>query len=351
MDPAVSAALDELRSLVAAVMHASSGSQEQRAAAERRLLAIQKDESRWRLHLQVLYAAESDVVFFLAQGLRQFVWSHWRELSAVDKEFLTRGVVECIRRPAELTVYGRSKLEQILSSICVMSGSLDPVLGLVVEAPQPGVELGASALRTVLEEVLGEDSKVSSDQRKALVATALNVAVPAAALACQICDGVRASGAADSPLLMTAVDLLRVLVGKLPIGPHLNASVLHTLCSLAERAIYIDENTRRYAATTRSSGGPSCRNESYAKSAVAALGVLNELMGEWGRIYICIYLFIYTHIHIYTCSYIYTYAYMHARLSPAKRYVPRSVGGDGVSAGELLLELVATIVGLVQRFR
>jgi hypothetical protein len=284
MDPTVSTALEELRSLVVAVMHVPSGSQEQRAAAERRLLALQKDESRWRLHLQVLYLADSDVVFFIAQGLRQFVWSHWRELSLADKEYLTQGVVECIRRPSDLTIYGRSKLEQILSSVCIMSGTLDPVLGLVVEASQPGVEVGASALRTVLEEVLSEDNKLSADQRKALVAAASSVAVPAATLACQICHGIRASGAPDGPLIMTAIDLLRVLVSKLPIGPHLSASVLQTLCSLAERAIYIDEKTRLYAPTTRGSGGPSCRNEAHSRSAIAALGVLNELMGKEGGV-------------------------------------------------------------------
>lgn len=285
MDPSVTAALQELQGLAVAVMHASSGSQQERAAAERRLMAIQKDETRWRINLQVLYVANSDVVFFIAQGLRQFVWSHWRELSAQDKEYLTQGVVECIRRPTALTLYGRSKLEQILSSICIMSGTLAPVLGLVVEASQPGVEVGASALRTVLEEVLSDDNKLSTEQRKALVAAASSVALPAATLACQICDGVRASGIEDGPLIMIAIDLLRVLVSKLPIGPHLNASVLQSLCALAERAITVDDSARLSASSTRTSGGSSGRNERYSRSAVAALGVLNELMGKSIYIY------------------------------------------------------------------
>ena len=112
---------------------------------------------------------EENVVFFLAQGLNKFVWANWRVLSPHDKEHLTNGITMVLKRRSDIPPFARSKIEQILASICALSGSLAPVLVLVVEASAPGAELGLSALRIALEEMMSNDSKLTPAHKKALV--------------------------------------------------------------------------------------------------------------------------------------------------------------------------------------
>ena len=93
-------------------------------------------------------------------------------------------------------------------------------------------------------------------------------------------------------MIISALDILRVIVAKLPIGPHLGAGVLDVLCALVERTIAIppahtelggsiEEGSSSMPSPTRMmlAGNTSLRYQQYSRSAISAIGVLNELMG------------------------------------------------------------------------
>jgi hypothetical protein len=256
---------------------------------------------------------EENVVFFLAQGLNTFVWANWRLLSTHDKEHLTGGVTAVLKKRSDIPPFARSKVEQILASICALSGSLSPVLNLVVEASAPGAELGLSALRIALEEMLSNDSKLTPTHKKALVSVVnevnhlsfslclfilnardhcVQIALPTTALVCRVCTEIIQSRAADGAMIISALDILRVIVAKLPIGPHLGAGVLDVLCALVERTIAIPPTNKELGGSADDSssapsptrmmlaGNTSLRYQQFSRSAIAAIGVLNELMGK-----------------------------------------------------------------------
>lgn len=74
-----------------------------------------------------------------------------------------------------LSQFVRSKMEQVLAAICAVSASLSPVLSIVVELNQPGFEYGISALRTVFEEVLKDDTRLLPSQKTILFEAASEV--------------------------------------------------------------------------------------------------------------------------------------------------------------------------------
>ena len=166
-----------LRSLVTTICnHSSAGSL--RTAAENKMQEIQRDHSLWKIHLDLLLIADDNVVFFLSQGLAHFVWANYRLLSPDDIAYITATVLSVLRTRRGMPHAARCKVELILASICSLSCSLDPVLLLVVESHDPSVEIGISALRTVFEEVLSDDAKLTQDHKHALVQLVLGVNQP-----------------------------------------------------------------------------------------------------------------------------------------------------------------------------
>lgn len=265
----------------------------------KRLLLLQKDPNMWRLHLDSLLHLDDSSVFFVAQGLQHFAWAHWRVLPAIDRELLVNSVSLVIaRRSSSLPQYARSKVEQVLAAACALSGSLAPVLALVVEPGQPGVEAGLSALKTVLEEALSDDKRLTPDHRRQLVGEVTRVALPSVELACRICIESIQTDSPDGPLIHIAQDVLKAIVSRLPVGAHLTPQLLEVLVVLAERAVPLPTGLR---------------SQKHSRSAIAAINILTELMG--------------------------------------KRYIPRQANcgiDDGV---DILVTLVAKVVSLLQRFK
>ena len=271
-----------------------------------RLLILQRDPKKWRFHLELLFRLDDNCVFFMSQGLQHFVWANWRVISQADKEFLVATILRLIsHRGEQLSPYARSKVEQVLAGACALSGSLSSALSLVVEPGHPGAVIGLSVLRTVLEEALSNDKRLTPSHRELLLKEVQNVAIPSTALAHRICYDAVISASSDGPLLALSLSILKVIVSSLPIGPHLTADVLDVLCSLAGRAISIPEGGD-------ASPGQSMQCAQHCSSAIAAVQVLSELMG--------------------------------------KKYIPQDVS-VGKSGLDVLVSLAAKVVGLLQKYK
>ena len=111
---------------------------------------------------------------------------------------------------------------------------------------------------------------------------------------CRICSETLQSGAPDGNLILMTLDLMRIIVAKLPIGPHLGAGVLDIVCSVVERTIAMPPSTTETGggavgmnpsglssppSRALLAGNSSLRFPQYSRSSIAAIGVLNELMG------------------------------------------------------------------------
>lgn len=272
-------------------------------------MQLQRDAAKWRFHLDLLFHLDDNCVFFVSQGLQHFAWAHWRLLSAEDKEHLTSAVARVIAgRGGGMSQYARSKVEQVLAAACALSVSLTPVFALVVGPGQPGVEVGISALKTVLEEALSDDSRLTPDHRQALVREVQKVAAESVSLACAICAEFLNSGAPDGPLLALALDVLRIIISRLPVGSHLSPQVLDVLCSLAERGIAMPTSS-----AANFNGNDSFKCAKHCRSAILSINILTELMG--------------------------------------KRYIPRNETTGADSGVDLLVTLVAKVVGLLQCYK
>jgi hypothetical protein len=113
--------------------------------------------------------------FYSGQGLASYVWRNWNNLSGDEQNYLTNCILQTLVSSTALSTFVRSKIEQVLASICAVSGSLTPVLSIVVEFNQPGFEFGISALRTVFEEILKDDLRILPSQKTLLYEAASEV--------------------------------------------------------------------------------------------------------------------------------------------------------------------------------
>lgn len=274
-----------------------------------RLIALQRDPLRWRFHLDLLFYVDDNCVFFLGQGLLSFVWTQWRVLSSVDRDFLSTTVTKIIaQRSSSLSQYARCKVEQVLAGICALSRSLNPALTLVAEPGHPGIEMGLSVLRTVLEEALSDDKRLTPDHRQQLVVEVSQIAAATVNLCCRVCSDYLRTDCSDETLLIVALDVLKVLIGRLPVGSHLTSELLDVLCSMAARAIEIPNGM-----TSNSRFDSSMRNDKHFKSSVSSIYILTELMG--------------------------------------KRYIPRIQQSSLDGGVDVLVTLVGKVVGLLQRYK
>jgi len=202
-----------------------------------------------------------------------------------------------------------SKVEQVLSAVCILSESLDPCLQVVTSPLDPSganegaIFVGLSALRTVLEDALASnDPKISSPTQKKLLAVAETIAESAVAL-CMQCASLpssisSSSSAPSSPLLLAALNLIKTLIARLPVGPFITSSLIALLFSVAG------------ASSAPAAMSAGLRWDPLA--AQVAVEALTELM--------------------------------------SKRYLPRSASGED-SGAEVLVELVARAIGLISSHR
>lgn len=153
---------------------------DQRREAESRLDQFQKMEGSWQIHIQYLQTPQVDdpLLFLLCIGLDRIIWRVWPTLSRPDQEGIINTIIQIlVTRFATLPSFVRSKIEQILATICKNSVSFNILFQLIQYCEQTSLSplIGISAFRTVLDEVLGNDMRVASDRKTMLSKMASDV--------------------------------------------------------------------------------------------------------------------------------------------------------------------------------
>lgn len=155
-----------------------------------------------------------------------------------DRLLLNQTIVQTLTTRTSMQGFAKSKLEQVLAAICANSCSLDPTLGLLVDAAHPNVQIGLSAIRTVLELILSEDPKLFPEYRAPLLSAINDILTPLTNLSCNACsiaiNGPEGSREHNSAVVTVSLDLLKVLISKLQIGAHVTSDVIDLLFRVAE---------------------------------------------------------------------------------------------------------------------
>ena len=312
--------VEELQVLVATICN-STTDRSIRSAAERRLQELQSEAGSWRAHIQLLDVVEDTLLFFVCLGLQRIIWKQWNSMDVSDQDAIVTTVVNVIaRKSAIIPLFARSKLELVLSAICQNSYSFDPVLQLIEAHDQQIVFAGISALRTILEEVFQVDPRLSPSSREVLIKSVNTIVAPATTLACSVCQACVDARTGSVPSLTIALSLLKVICGKVELGPHISPEMLNLLFTIAELGAVSDNE----GGSSLTSGAAAV---SFVDPAVKAVGVLSELM--------------------------------------SRRYIPRatvtqalassssvllSIPGKDIGA-EILVDLVVKAINLLQKYR
>eukprot|EP01036_Dinobryon_divergens_P024118 gene24118-32535_t len=258
---------------------ASSTSSQQRSQAEVRLMDILSDyrSYNWRRYSSLLllhpdggihgsgasamapslsalngpHSGSDALCFFIGIGLQRLVWRSWqREFTSEDKQFLTETVIQALTCRPHMQQFARAKLEQVIGTICVLSQSLQPVLGLIVDVTQPNAFTGLSVTRTLFEMLLLSNPKVSPIQLAVLLPQINDIITPLTNLSCGACSLALQSYNEDSHgMMVTALDLLKIITStkKVQIGPHISSDVVHLLFTVAEMGAESDSVFHRCA--------------------------------------------------------------------------------------------------------
>lgn len=237
-----------------------------REKAEKRLLEIQNNDESWQVLLEMVPYCENELLFYIAQGLLNSVRRTWVNLSEQETNYFTSIILRTLTTRSDISKYVRSKIEQILGSICVSSASLTPVLQLISGENSTNMDYGLSAFRTTLEMVFDSMNRIAPEEQQSLLKQVQDIAMPMTNLIADICRNTSTAPQEQSKLLL-AVDLLNILVAKIPVGSHITMDVLNLLLSMVERG----------AMRSASGEGPSA---SAHLQAMRATDVLVELMGK-----------------------------------------------------------------------
>lgn len=214
-----------------------------RQDAERRLLDMLSSLSTWSIYLPLIMNASDNVCFFIGIGLQRLVWRHWEELDHYQKQLLIESIQEALRqRTYHLQSYALTKLEQVLAVTCIQSKSFDPVVQLIISHLQTNqltneALVGLSAVRTSLDFILSDDPKILARDRSSIVAIILSGGMlqQFTDLSCRFCSAALEHRADDTiHALKIAIDFLKVIISKLPLGQHISIDVLMLLFSLSE---------------------------------------------------------------------------------------------------------------------
>lgn len=210
-----------------------------RTSAERRLLELLSDPTLLHSYLPLLFTANDTVTFFLCIGLQRFIWKHWLSpsmLTSSDKEMLVNTVVNVLINKVNMLTYTRSKLEQVLATICILSNTLQPILNLLVQPTEPNCFKGLSAVHTLLESALMDDSKIDLSMKQQVHLAITQILQPLTNLACNSMVSVLSSPLTnDSAMLLNiSLSVVKVIVTKLPLGEHISEDVISLLLSCIE---------------------------------------------------------------------------------------------------------------------
>ena len=229
--------MEEFDNLIATICSGST-QQQARTTAEQRLMEVLCNLTSWRQYINLLYEADDTVCFFLCIGFRKLVWRHWRNIPMEDRAFLNRTIIQTLTNRPNLQGYAKSKLEQVLAAICANSCSIEPAVGMLVDANHPNVSTGISAIRTVLELILSEDPQLFPEFRSAFQSAVNDILTPLTNLACNACNVALSSPTspkeANSLTVTASLELLKVIITKVQIGPHVTGAVVDLLFNVAE---------------------------------------------------------------------------------------------------------------------
>jgi hypothetical protein len=219
------------------IIYDPSSTYESRQEAERKLEAFQNIEGSWSYHIQLLNSVDDQLLFLLCIGLQKIIWKMWNRLQLHERELIISTIIQLyLSRFFQLPLYARSKLEQTLSTICKVNKSYQVIFQLIEKSEQMQLNqiIGVSTFRTVLDDVLGNDSRLSPNDRNILSKLAFEIAPQLIVLPCQLCVQLLQTSINESEELLTSLQLIKVILAKVSVGPHVNLDVLNLLFSIAE---------------------------------------------------------------------------------------------------------------------
>ena len=199
---------------------------------------------------------------------------------------LNQTIIQTLTSRTNMQAFAKSKLEQVLAAICANSCSIEPALGMLSEANNPHVSTGISAMRTVLELILSEDPQLFPEFRPTLLSAVNDIVVPLTNLACNACNTAlhNAEGPKEqnSLTVTTSLDLLKVIVLKLQIGPHVTADVIELLFRVAELSSPHNSTPHNTQHSTHASSSlhNNINAEDAKRAALSAIEILTEIMGK-----------------------------------------------------------------------
>jgi hypothetical protein len=140
---------------------------ELRQNAEKNLNEIQSIDNFWYTNIEIFNNTEEPIfLFFLCQGLQKFIWKKWNHLPSDGQSTIATTIMTLLyTKGKSLPLYARSKAEQLIGAICSLANNIDPVLQILTEPSQPNGIVGIWALKTVLEDVMTINPRLTSIQQ------------------------------------------------------------------------------------------------------------------------------------------------------------------------------------------
>lgn len=270
--------LVELQSIISNIQSSFRTESEQSTSA--RFAALCQAPGSWRIFLQILpdpTTHNDTVFFFLSIGLNRVLWTQWQAFSIEERDLFASQVMALITtRSHSLQPFARLKLEQVLAGICANAGDFSPVTQLLVSPDSSDASsiskamVGLSALKTALDEALGDDPRLMGTQKTAVTQAANNIILPATRHACTTLTlaltTLTSTPSLDpglveaySQLVQVSLGLLQTIVLRVSVGQHLSQDVLDLLFSIAQL---------------------STQQAEFSSSSIQAIEVLSELMGK-----------------------------------------------------------------------
>lgn len=284
------AIMSEFDILIATICEGSS-SVENRSAAERRLVELLSDKDSVGPHLHTLHTANDTAIFFVCIGLQRLIWRGWGQLDVYLQEHLVNTITSVLTSRLTLQRFSKAKLEQVFATICICSSSIQPAVSLLSSSEQQGSIVGLSCIRTVLDTILSDDAKIDQNGRGILISLIDGIIAPLTNLACGNCVKATQNYNEDTHnAMILSLEILKIIVGKLQIGPHVTLEVLDLLFSIAEMGAE--------------------ENSVFHGSSLSAMEILTEVM--------------------------------------YKRYIPVGSDGQGV---KVLMRIVGKVVALLKNYR
>ena len=148
------------------------------------------------------------------------VWRNWSSiLSQEEKGLFSKSITDTLVYRRDLSHFVRSKIEQVLASICIESQTLAPVLSLITNINDPNIHIGLSALRTSLETIFSDDPQIFPEQRRIILMELSNVI-------CQLTDVISSISFsafssctnADTIQLLLSLELTNLIISKVEVS-------------------------------------------------------------------------------------------------------------------------------------